>query len=354
MEITPLFGEPPRLVIDKKRRTVLYDYDGDDLTPRGVFPARDILHFKSSVLRSPLVGRSVISLISESIGVSIGSEQFFARLLGNGSHFPGYLETDHKLTRADFDALREQMSGYSGILNAGETRIFDRGLKYRQNQQTMRDAQLIEQLRWQLQQICAVTRVPMALVQDLTNGTYANSEQQDLALGKHCIRPICVSTEGVIHHKLFAEAPELTVKFNLDGLLRGDYKTRSEGDAALVRAGIKTRNEARAHDDQNPIDGLDIPLAELNLGAVSPDGTITGPTSPAAEDTTAVQAALTPLIEDAARCIRRRAAADKERGRDEETTRAYALEKLQALEEAHAIAGIDFDADLFLTGVIHG
>jgi len=280
-EIWPLYGVNPLLRVDRDTHGAWYEYGGDDLTPAGMYQMRDVLHFKGPVLRSPLQAKSLIDLISESIGVAIGSEQFFARLLGNGNHFPGYLETENTLSDPDFEAISEQMKGFAGIFKAGELRVFDRGLKYKQNPLTMKDAQLVEQLRWQLQQICSVFRVPMAMVQDLTNGTYSNSEQQDLALGKHCIAPICTNTERVVRHKLFSGDPGYYVKFNLDGLLRGDYKTRTEGEAALVRAGVMLRNEARSQEDMNPVPGLDVPLAELNLGTVGEDGVITG-SAPAA------------------------------------------------------------------------
>ena len=280
-EIWPLYGQKPQMSVDRTTRRALYQYNGDDFSPAQILQPRELLHFKGPVLRSPWEAKSLIDLISETIGVSIGSEQFFARLLGNGNHFPGYLETENTLSDPDFEAISEQMKGFAGIFKAGELRVFDRGLKYKQNPLTMKDAQLVEQLRWQLQQICAVTRVPMAMVQDLTNGTYSNTEQQDLQLGKHCAAPICVNTERVVRHKLFVKEPDYFGKFSLDALLRGDYKTRTEGESALVRSGVMTRNEARALEDMNPIDGLDTPLAELNLGTVGEDGVITG-SAPAA------------------------------------------------------------------------
>lgn len=351
-EIWPLYGEQPRLIIDKATRKYAYEYHGDDFTPAGVYSPRDILHFKGPVLRSPFEGKSIIELISESIGVSIGSEQFFARLLSNGNHFPGYLETDNTLKPLDLEAVKKQLKGFAGIFRAGEMRIFDRGLKYKQNQLTMKDAQLIEQLRWQLQQICGVTRVPMGAVQDLTNGTYSNTEQQDLQLGKHCIRPICVNTESVVRHKLFASTPEKHLRFNLDGLLRGDYKTRSEGDAARVRAGIMMRNEARTQEDWNPIDGLDVPLAELNLGTVGPDGTITGPAQ--ADDTAKALALLAPVLRDATACISRRAQSDASRGRQPHETEAYARTKLAPVIDAYALAGVPFDVAAFISEAMSG
>jgi HK97 family phage portal protein len=347
-EIWPLYGAKPMLVIDRRTRAAAWHYTGDDLTEANVYAPRDILQFKGPVLRSPLEAKSLIDLISEAIGVAIGSEQFFARLLGNGNHFPGYLETANTLTDKDFKAIEEQMKGFAGVFHAGELRVFDRGLQYKQNDMNMKDAQLVEQLRWQLQQICSVSRVPMALVQDLTNGTYSNSEQQDLALGKHCIRPICVNTEGVVRHKLFAKTPDYVLKFNMDDLLRGDFKTRSEGEAQLVRAGIITRNEARSDEDRNPLPGLDKPLAELSLGTVDEDGVITGTTPPASPLT----ALLEPFLRDAAERIRARAADDAVRKHSAKSTERFARDLLTPVIDAYALAGEPFDVAAFIVAAL--
>lgn len=356
-EIWPLTGPQPALVIDRATRTAAWNYTGDNFTPAGPIPLRDVLHFKSAVLTSPYEGRSLISLASEAIGVSIGTEQFFARLLGNGSHFPGYLETDRDLTPEDYKAISEQLKGFSGLLNAGQVRIFDRGLTYKQNDMSLKDAQLVEQMRWQLQQICSVFRVPMAAVQDLTNGTYSNTEQQDLSLAKYTAQPICVDTEAVIRHRLFAMKPAYSARFNIDSMLRGDYKTRTEGDAMLVRAGIIAPNEGRAHYDLNPVKGLERPRAELTLGTVTEDGLIHGPAAPldapppAAQPATA-SAMLAPILSDAADRIRARFEADAKRGRSRADTEKFASEKLAPIAAACAAAGIPFDAAAFLADAL--
>lgn len=345
--VWPLYGPKPRLIIDKLTGKVAWEYQGDDFTPANAYPIQDLLHFKGPVLQTPFEGRSLIDLASESIGVNIASEQFFARLLGNGSHFPGYLETDSVLTQEDIDALKDQLAGFSGVLQAGVIRIFDRGLKYKQNPMSLKDAELSDQMRWQLQGICSIFRVPMAMVQDLSNGTYANSEQQDLWLGKHTITPICTNTEAVLLMRLFARMPGYFAKFNLDGLLRGDYKTRAEGDATLVRAGIINRDEARGHYDLNPAPGLDRFLAELNLGVVSEDGTITGPDTGAAAEPPAA-ALLAPLVRDAVSATRKRWERDRAKHVPVEETIAFVADRLAPLAEAHAAAGLPFSAEALI------
>ena len=367
-EIWPLYGQQPALAVDARTKRVAWNYSGDDFTPANAYPLDDLVHFKGPVLRTPFEGRSLIELASETIGVSIGSEQFFARLLGNGSHFPGYLETDRDLDAGDVGALREQLKGFSGIVQAGSLRIFDRGLKYKQNPMSLKDAQLTEQMRWQLQALASVFRVPMAMIGDLSTGTYANSEQQDLWLAKHTITPICANTEGVLRQRLFARRPDLYAKFNLDGLLRGDYKTRAEGDATLVRAGILSRDEARGHYDLNSAPGLEKFLAELNLGVVSGDGTITGPSAGAAAEPPArpagqepppadpppAAALLEPVMRDAVGCVRRRFERDGEKGVPAEETIAFAAERLAPVAEAYRAAGMVFDSAGFIAEALAG
>ncbi len=368
-EIWPLFGAKPALVVDSQTRQAAYNYTGDCFTPANAYPVREIMHFKGPVLGtgglgtgvdasiytagagSPFEGRSLIDLASDTIGISLGGEQFFGRLLGNGNHFPGYLETDATLDEKDLAAIGKQLKGFRGIFQAGFMRIFDRGLKFKQNTMSMKDAQLTEQLRWQLQMICSIFRVSMAMVQDLTNSTYTNSEQQDLWTAKYTMTPICVNTERVVRFRLFDRQPAYRHVHNLDGLLRGDYKTRAEGDAALARVGILLRNEGRGHYDLNPVPGLDVPLAELTEGTVDEQGLIhlpiPAPGAPAAGAASA-QAVLEPVMRDAVTCIRRRYEADVAKGRSSEDTVSFAATKLAPIAEAYARAGLAFDAGAFI------
>jgi len=348
--IWPLTGAAPVFLMDQKTRTAVYNYSGDYMTPANSYPPRDILHFKGPVLTSPYYGRSLIDLASETIGMSIGSDQFFARLLGNGNHFPGYLETDQALKESDFKAISSQLSGFSGLLQAGVMRIFDRGLKYKQNTMTIKDMDLTPQMRWQLQQICSVFRVPMALVQDLTNGTYTNSEQQDLWLAKHTVAPMCVNKERVVRHRLFRDRPDYYLKFNMNALMRGDFKTRSEGQAALVNAGVLLPDEARADEDRNPIPAGSKPRIPLNTGLIDENGNILATpkvteTGPIAGDPNPVRSALIPVVDDAVRWVRSRYDSDLERGKSLEATLGFAAEKFAPIVAAYERAGLEFDTD---------
>ena len=153
------------------------------------------------------------------------------------------------------------------MLTAGELRIFDRGLKLLQNAMSLKDAQLLEEQRWLLEECCRLFRVPLPLLQDWTHGTYTNAEQAGIWFGQHTLLPLAVDTEASIAQRLFLPseiAAGYFTKFNIDSLLRGDFAARSQGYSILILCGVLSPNEARALEDWNPYDGGDDYRLPLN------------------------------------------------------------------------------------------
>lgn len=350
-ELWPLYNTSPEIKI--KNGKIAYRYVGDEVTPAGDYGTKDILHFKGPFLKSPFEGASPIDLIKDTIGLSIATEQFFGRFLNNGTHFPTYLETDNALTQDDVKAIAASLKTTSGVLGAGTTRIFDRGLKVKQNAMSLRDADLSTQMRWYLEQICRIYRVPLPVVQDWTHGTYTNSEQAGLWLGQHTILPIAIDTERVVRKLFTAGESGHYVKFNLDAILRGDFTTRTQGYNTMITAGVISRNEARAFEDLDPYEGGDEFLVPLNMAAASAVGQAATEPPATTEQPRTARAALAPVIRDAIERIQIRAKQDRERGRDVEATRTFAQDHVvPAIAEAHKLAGLDFDPEGFIDAAI--
>lgn len=353
-ELWPLYGANPEVRISGGK--VAYRYTGDDVTPAADLPARDVLHFKGPFLKSPMEAASPIDLIRETIGLSIGTEQFFGRFLNNGTHFPTYLETDQVLSPEDVTAVAKSISSTAGILGAGKTRIFDRGLKVKQNQMSLRDADLSTQMRWYLEQICRIYRVPLPLVQDWTHGTYTNSEQAGLWFAQHTIAPIAVDTERVVKRLFIPGEGDHYVKWNLDAVLRGDYATRTQGYSVLINSGVLSPNEARAFEDMDPYEGGDQYRLPLNTEAAggdsapSPDPT---PVEPQSVPDQTQRSILAPVLDDAIERIRIRAEQDRERGRSIDATVKFARQTaLPAVVSAYRAAGLDLDVDDILLSIL--
>lgn len=357
----PLYGAHPDIKV--KNGKVAYRYQGDEITAAGDFSARDILHFKGPFLRNPVEAASPIELIKDTIGLSIATEQFFGRFLNNGTHFPTYLETDNSLTPDDVKAIAASLKTTAGVLGAGTTRIFDRGLKVRQNAMSLKDADLTGQMRWYLEQICRIYRVPLPLVQDWTHGTYTNSEQAGLWFAQHTITPIAVDTERTAR-KLFIDGEQdHYIKFNVDAILRGDYSARTSGYNTLINAGVISRNEARAFEDLDPYEGGDEYLVPLNMTtataaaeaapAPTTDAPITEPAQRDAQPAPDQRALLRPIVDDAMERIQIRARQDRERGRDVEVTRTFAMKHVvPALARTFQLANLDFNPETLVNAAI--
>lgn len=118
--------------------------------------------------------------------------------------------------------------------------------------------QLVEARRFQVEEIARIYRLPPAFLQDLTHGTFSNVEQQDLNLVKHLILHLARQLEDELNLKLFgAHKNQRFIENNLEGLLRGDLKTRIEALARGIQTGQLLPNEARELENRGPVEGGD-------------------------------------------------------------------------------------------------
>lgn len=139
--------------------------------------------------------------------------------------------------------------------------------------------QMIEARRFQVEEIARIYSLPPVFLQDLTHGTFSNSEQQDLFFVKHLVGQWAQTFEEELNLKLFGQRNGgRYVEHNLDGLLRGDFKTRMEGLARAVNSSILSPDEARALENRQAkggaADGLFIQGATVPIdmaGNVKPE-----------------------------------------------------------------------------------
>lgn len=146
--------------------------------------------------------------------------------------------------------------------------------------------QMTEARRFQIEEIARVYNLPPVFLQDLTHGTFSNTEQQDLHLVKHLIAQWAKAFEEELNLKLFGlRATNRYVEHNLDGLMRGDFAARMAGLAQGIQNAILTPDEARALENRPPrpkgdqlyIQGATVPLGSNVTtnganGAAAPNG----------------------------------------------------------------------------------
>lgn len=197
-----------------------------------------------------LVGHSPIAIERNALGLSLAAEEYGSRFFANGARPSGVLThpgtvKDTKKLRASWDAA------YGGTGNSGRTAVLEEGMKYESISMPNNEAQFLETRKFQVSEVCRIYRVPPHMVGDLEHATYSNIEHQSIGFAQYTIAPWCVRIEQATNRCLlrYEDRKKLYSHFNLDGLMRGDYKSRMEGYAIARNNGWMSTNDIRSRED---------------------------------------------------------------------------------------------------------
>lgn len=247
--------------------------------PEGTYFSDEVIHFKTPITKDGIRGESRAQFAAQEIGLSIDLEKFYRSLLDNGNHHLGHVEVgDIKGPDSAkvVESLKRAIEAKSGVDKAGKAPIFGYGAKWVQDSQTMKDAALIEQQQWVLEQVCRATNVPPSKIYDLAHSNYSSAESARIDFVTDTIAGETKSIETPLRNILTAMGDkDCYVRFDLNGLMRGDSAARGQFYREMVYLGAMTRADVREKEDLNPIEGLDKPLFPLNYGQVESDGSIT-------------------------------------------------------------------------------
>lgn len=215
------------------------------------------------------MGYSPIAMAKNAIGLAIATEEYGAKFFANGATPGGLLE--YPGTVKDPDRVRESWNkGFSGSQNAGKVAILEEGMKYTPISIAPEQAQFLETRKFQINEIARIFRVPPHMVGDLEKSSFSNIEQQSLEFVKYTLDPWVVRWEQSIQRTLLTaeEKKQYFVKFNLEGLLRGDYQSRMNGYATARQNGWMSANDIRELENLDRIpasDGGDLYLINGNM-----------------------------------------------------------------------------------------
>jgi len=201
-----------------------------------------------------LVGLSPIALARNAVGLCIATEQFGADFFANGATPGGVLE--HTGGVREPDNLREQWNAiFQGVGNSNHIAVLEDGLTYHAISVRPDEAQFLETRKFQLNEIARIFRVPPHMIGDLEKSSFSNIEQQSLEFVKYCMSPWIARWEQALYRALIlpSERGKIFIKFNLDGMLRGDYETRMKGFSIGVQNGFMSPNDCRRLENLNDI-----------------------------------------------------------------------------------------------------
>ena len=266
---------PNKMSVDRDENGQLYYTYQRSKEEAPTMNGSSVLLKPSDVLHIPglgfdgLVGYSPIAMAKNSIGMAIACEEYGAKFFANGATPGGILE--HPGTVKDPQRVRDSWnSAFGGSANANKVAVLEEGMKYTPISISPEQAQFLETRKFQINEIARIFRVPPHMVGDLEKSSFSNIEQQSLEFVKYTLDPWVVRWEQSIQRALLTqdEKQKYFVKFNLEGLLRGDYQSRMNGYAIGRQNGWMSANDIRELENLDRIpaeEGGDLYLINGNM-----------------------------------------------------------------------------------------
>ena len=273
MALYPLM--PNKMEVDRDENgQIIYKYnrskDEANTKEEGtvVLESADVLHIPGLGFDG-LVGYSPIAMAKNAIGMAIACEEFGSKFFANGASPSGVLE--HPGILKDPARVRDSWNAaYGGSANSHKVAVLEEGMKYTPISISPNEAQFLETRKFQINEIARIFRVPPHMVGDLEKSSFSNIEQQSLEFVKYTLDPWVIRWEQSLSRALLSQDEKRTYffKFNVDGLLRGDYQSRMNGYAVGRQNGWMSANDIRELENMDRIPenlGGDLYLVNGNM-----------------------------------------------------------------------------------------
>lgn len=267
---------PDQMSVHRSEKGKLYyvynrsEEDNPNFQEKGsiVLSQEEVLHIPGLGFDG-LIGYSPIALAKNAVGMTLACEEYGSSFFGNGANPGGVLE--HPGILKDPAKVRDSWNAvYQGTRNAHKVAVLEEGMSYKQIGIPPEEAQFLETRKFQINEIARLFRIPPHMVGDLEKSSFSNIEQQSLEFVKYTLDPWVVRFEQALKKSLLLPEEKKThfIKFNVDGLLRGDYQSRMNGYAIGRQNGWLSTNDIRKLEELNPIppeEGGDLYLINGNM-----------------------------------------------------------------------------------------
>ena len=247
---------PDRMKVDRDDKgRIYYEYQKNQdeantmKTGSVILKPEEILHIPGLGFDG-LVGYSPIAMAKNAIGMASACEEYGASFFANGANpgavleHPGILKDPEKVRTAWQEA-------YGGPNKGNRVAVLEEGMKFTPISINPQEAQFLETRKFQLEEIARIFRVPLHMLGDLEHATFSNIEEQSLEFVVYTLQPWLVRWEQALQRSLLKpeEKKEYFIRFQVNGLLRGDYASRMQGYSIAINNGFMCPNDARKLED---------------------------------------------------------------------------------------------------------
>ena len=251
-------------------------YTSDQL--KGTYNAEDILHFKlitnvnsTGAQDGGILGMSPIEQCKNAIGWGMDVEEYGRTFFKNGAKLSGVLKTERALSEQAIDRLRNSFNNnYSSLSGSNQTAVLEEGLEFQPLSISADNAQFLQSREFSVQEICRIFSIKPHMLADLSKSSFNNIEMQNQEYVTYSLLPYLSKIELEMNTKLFRKSNigKEYIKFNVNSLLRGNIKDRSDYYKTAITNGWLSINEVRAKEDENKIADGDKHFIPLNMTTI--------------------------------------------------------------------------------------
>lgn len=234
------------------------------------YPREKIWHVKGFG-SSGLMGYSPIGYVRQAMGLALATEEFGARFFGQGAKPSGVVSIPQWLKEDERKIARDNIQNvYTGLPNAQKVVLLEGGMTYEAVTMPLEDAQFLQTRQFQLDEICRIFRVPPHMVANLERATFSNIEHLSQEFVMFTLMPYLARFEQAASKWLFTakDRSKFFLRFNFEGLLRADAQGRAQFYSQMLQNGVYSRNEVRAKENMNRVEGLDDYTVQTNMTPV--------------------------------------------------------------------------------------
>nr|BDD48043.1 portal protein [Paracoccaceae bacterium] len=219
-----------------------------------VYQASEVIDLHFMLKHNQIDIRGPVMTNKDIIGLAIAAARYGSKAFQSGGIPPAVLQGPFQSGAAAQRASEDVAATTARLAREGRpVMALPAGHELKSVGFSPEQMQLLELQQFCIEQIARIYSLPPVFLQDLSDGTYSNTEQQDLHFVKHTLRRWIEQSEQEMNLKLFGRESDMEVRFNVDSLLRGDLKTRMEAHATAIQNGIKTPNEVREKEGMQPL-----------------------------------------------------------------------------------------------------
>ena len=255
-----------------------------DGTKRDLF-RDEVMHLRNPIASdgTGLVGLSPIMVARNSIANTQAMTEFTGRFWQNDAT-PTFMLVSPKPLSADQSAAmrRDWEANQGGLKNKSRIAILHSGLTVETLGMPLDDAQFVESQKWELAQSARVFGIPPHKVGDLERATFSNIEHQAIEWVTDTITPYLVNYEQGMNRDLGMPESGRTLRdtglfpeFLVDGLLRGDVKSRWEAYGLAISNRVLSPADVARIENYAPND--DRPATYENPNTTSDASSLTVP-----------------------------------------------------------------------------